>query len=49
MEVYDYKIDMCPIAEKDAREVVNLLLCPNTDEKIARRTIDFITRYAQAE
>jgi dTDP-4-amino-4,6-dideoxygalactose transaminase len=49
MEIYDYKIGMCPIAEKATREVVNLPLHPRTGEKAAKRAIDFITRYTQAE
>jgi dTDP-4-amino-4,6-dideoxygalactose transaminase len=48
MEMYDYKIGMCPMAEKAAREVVNLPLHPRAGEKTAKRTVDFITRFAQA-
>jgi dTDP-4-amino-4,6-dideoxygalactose transaminase len=46
--MYDYKIGMCPIAERAAREVVNLPLHPRTSEKTAKRTVDFITCFAQA-
>jgi perosamine synthetase len=49
LEAYDYKIGMCPEAEKASREVVNLPLHPRADEKTARRTVEFITRYARAE
>lgn len=47
LEKYDYKIGMCPEAEKASREVVNLSLHPRTDEKTARRSVDFITRFHQ--
>jgi len=49
LAAYDYKIGMCPEAEKAAREVVNLPLHSRADEKTAKRTIDFITHYTQAE
>jgi len=48
LEIYDYKTGMCPEAEKACREVVNLPLHPRTDEKTARRSVDFITRFHQA-
>jgi perosamine synthetase len=48
-EAYDYKIGMCPQAEKAAREVVNLPLHPRANEKTARRTVNFITRFAKAQ
>jgi perosamine synthetase len=49
MEAYDYKISMCPEAEKASQEVINLPLHPRVTEKTVRRTIDFITRFAQAK
>ena len=42
---YDYVDGMCPQAEKASREVVNLPLHPRVNEKIVRKTIDFITRF----
>jgi dTDP-4-amino-4,6-dideoxygalactose transaminase len=48
LEKYDYKIGMCPEAEKASREVVNLPLHPRVSEKTVRRTIDFITSFEQA-
>jgi hypothetical protein len=48
LEAYDYNMGMCPEAEKAAREVVNLPVHPRVSEKTARRTVDFITHYAQA-
>lgn len=48
LEAYDYKIGMCPEAEKASREVVNLPLHPRADERTVRRSIDFITRYKPA-
>ena len=48
MEVYDYKIGMCPQAEKASREVVNLPLHPRVNEKTVRRTIDFITSFSSS-
>ena len=49
MDAYDYKIGLCPHAEKASQEVVNLPLHPRVNEKTVRRTIDFITRFAQAK
>ena len=48
MEMYDYKIGMCPMAERIAMEAINLPLHPRTSEKTAKRTVDFITRFTQA-
>ncbi len=45
---YDYKIGMCPQAEKAAREVVNLPLHPRANARTAEKTINFITRFTQA-
>jgi len=44
---YDYKIGMCPEAEKASREVVNLPLHPRANEKTAKRTVEFITRFTK--
>jgi perosamine synthetase len=46
---YDYELGMCPEAEKAAREVVNLPLHPRTNEKTAKRSVDFITGFTQAD
>ncbi|MDO8302486.1 MAG: DegT/DnrJ/EryC1/StrS family aminotransferase, partial [Sedimentisphaerales bacterium] len=48
LEKYDYKTGMCPEAEKASKEVVNLPLHPRVNEKTARKTVDFITRFARA-
>jgi dTDP-4-amino-4,6-dideoxygalactose transaminase len=45
MEAYDYKIGMCPQAEKASREVVNLPLHPRATKKTVRRTVEFITGF----
>jgi len=45
LEKYDYKIGMCPEAEKASREVVNLPLHPRATEKTVRQTVKFITRF----
>lgn len=47
LEAYDYKIGMCPEAEKASREVVNLPLHPRADEKTAKRTVEFITGFTK--
>jgi len=47
LNVYDYKIGMCPEAEKASREVVNLPLHPRASEKTVKKTVDFITRFNQ--
>jgi dTDP-4-amino-4,6-dideoxygalactose transaminase len=44
---YDYKLGICPEAEKAAREVVNMPLHPRTGEKTAVKTIEFITEFTQ--
>ena len=49
LEAYDYKIGMCPEAERAGKEVVNLPLHPRTSEKTIKRTIDFITTFTQAD
>lgn len=45
LEKYDYKLGMCPEAEKASREVVNLPLHPRATEKTVRQTVKFITRF----
>ncbi len=47
LEAYDYEIGICPEAEKASREVVNLPLHLRTDEKTAKRTVEFITRFTK--
>ncbi|OHB74852.1 MAG: hypothetical protein A2Z25_09165 [Planctomycetes bacterium RBG_16_55_9] len=42
---YDYELGTCPEAEKASREVVNLPLHPRVSEKIAKRTVEFITGF----
>lgn len=49
LEAYDYKVHMCPEAEKAACEVVNLPVHPRVSERTAERTVDFITRFTQAQ
>jgi perosamine synthetase len=46
---YDYKIGMCPEAEKAANEVVNLPLHPRVGKKTAKRTVEFLAKFAAAE
>jgi len=48
LQAYDYQIGMCPEAEKACREVVNLPLHPRASEATMRRTVEFITRFTQA-
>ncbi len=45
LEKYDYKIGMCPEAEKASREVVNLPLHPRATKKTVQRTVEFITGF----
>lgn len=47
LDAYDYEIGMCPEAEKVSREVVNLPLHPRMNEKTAKKTVEFITRFTQ--
>ena len=47
MEVYDYKLGMCPEAEKASQEVVNLPLHPRVSEKTVRKTVNFITGFTK--
>ena len=45
---YDYRVGMCPEAEKAAREVVNLPLHPRANEQTVQRSVDFIIRFTHA-
>jgi len=45
---YDYKVGMCPEAEKASIQVVNLPLHPRANEKTVERTVEFITGFTQA-
>jgi dTDP-4-amino-4,6-dideoxygalactose transaminase len=47
LDLYGYRTGMCPQAEKASREVVNLPLHSRANEKTAKRTVDFITRFSQ--
>ena len=49
LEAYDYKIGMCPEAERACNEVVNLPLHLRVNEKTARRTVEFITQFTRVE
>ncbi len=44
---YDYGLGMCPEAEKAGKEVVNLPLHPRANERIAVKTVKFITGFTQ--
>jgi len=44
---YDYKLGICPEAEKASREVVNLPLHLRVNENIAVKTVEFITGFTQ--
>jgi len=47
LEAYDYKIGMCPEAEKASREVVNLPLHPRVGGETVRKKVEFITKFTQ--
>jgi perosamine synthetase len=49
MEKYDYTPGQCPEAEKASLQVVNLPVHPRVTEKTVRKTVEFITRYTQAD
>jgi perosamine synthetase len=49
LEVYEYKVGMCPEGERAAREVVNLPLHARVNERTVKKTVDFITRYSKVE
>jgi perosamine synthetase len=44
LEAYGYRAGMCPVAERAAREIVNLPLHPRTNAATARRSVEFISR-----
>jgi len=48
LHLYDYKLGMCPEAEKASRTVVNLPLHPRAGKITVRRSVEFITNYTQA-
>jgi dTDP-4-amino-4,6-dideoxygalactose transaminase len=48
MEMYDYIDGMCPVAERVARQVVNLPTHPRTSEKVAREVVDLICEIGPA-
>ena len=45
---YDYRVGMCPEAERAGHEVVNLPLHPRANEEVALKSVDFITGFTQA-
>lgn len=47
LAAYDYEAGMCPEAEKACNEVVNLPLHPRANERTAKRTVEFITKFAK--
>jgi len=47
MATYDYEVGMCPEAKKASNEVVNLPLHLRANEKTAKRTVEFITKFTQ--
>ena len=48
LESYDYRVGMCPEAEKAAREVVNLPLHMRVHEETLRQSVNFITGFSPA-
>jgi len=49
LAAYGYEMGMCPEAEKAGNEVVNLPLHLRANEKTAKKTVEFITRFTQAQ
>lgn len=47
LAAYGYELGMCPEAEKASNEVVNLPLHLRANEKTAKRTVAFITKFTQ--
>lgn len=45
LAAYNYEAGMCPEAEKASNEVVNLPLHPRVDEKISKKTVEFVTSF----
>ncbi|HOB73936.1 MAG TPA: DegT/DnrJ/EryC1/StrS family aminotransferase [Phycisphaerae bacterium] len=46
LEAYGYASGSCPVAEQAAREVVNLPTHMRVSEKTARRTVEYLARFA---
>jgi len=46
---YGYELGMCPQGEKAARTIVNLPVHPRVNEKTARKTVEFISRFRKVE
>ncbi len=46
---YDYENGVCPESERAARQVVNLPLHPRATRKTIARTVEFISRFTQAQ
>jgi len=49
LAAYDYELGMCPEAERASNEVVNLPLHLRANEKTAKRTVEFITKFTQVD
>jgi len=49
LAAYNYQVGMCSQAEKACREVVNLPLHLRANEKTAKRSIEFITKFTQVQ
>jgi len=49
LEKYGYHWGMCPVAEKAAREVVNLPVHPRASARTVRRTVAFILPFGQPD
>jgi dTDP-4-amino-4,6-dideoxygalactose transaminase len=47
LATYGYELGMCPEAEKASNEVVNLPLTSRADERTAKRTVEFVTRFTK--
>ena len=45
LAAYDYEVGMCPQAEKASNEVVNLPLHTRVDERVAKKTVEFVTSF----
>ncbi len=49
LDVYNYTMGQCPESEKAAREVVNLPTHRRANERVARRSVEFIRKIGPAE
>jgi dTDP-4-amino-4,6-dideoxygalactose transaminase len=47
LHLYDYRVGMCPEAEKAAKTAINLPLHLRAGKNTVRRTVEFISNYAQ--